>query len=65
MKPKELNIKIHRQKAAAGKVLVRCLGPGPEHTFPSPDPVRIRVCPRCANLRHALRDAEVPIHYDG
>jgi len=30
-----------------GRASVRCLGPGPEHTFCSPDPSRVRVCQRC------------------
>ncbi|HVL15838.1 MAG TPA: hypothetical protein VM529_24920 [Gemmata sp.] len=32
----------------AVRVRVRCLGVGKsEHTFLSPDPTRVRVCPRC------------------
>lgn len=34
----------HYKKALAR---VRCLGPGAEHTFASPDPVRVRVCKAC------------------
>ena len=30
-----------------GGTEVRCLGPGPEHRFLSPDPCRVRVCERC------------------
>lgn len=26
---------------------VRCLGPGPEHRWVSPDPARHRICPKC------------------
>jgi hypothetical protein len=32
------------------KRLVRCLGPGKEHTFNSPDPTRVRLCWRCKVL---------------
>ena len=32
------------------KVLVRCLGPGPEHTFWSDDRCRHRICPKCARV---------------
>lgn len=28
-------------------IVRRCLGPGYEHTFRSPDPVNIRVCNAC------------------
>lgn len=28
--------------------VVRCLGPGPEHTFLSYDPTRHRICGKCA-----------------
>ena len=31
----------------AKRVRVRCLGPGGEHTFRSPDPKRVRVCWAC------------------
>lgn len=52
---------------------VRCLGPGPEHTFLSTDPARNRICPACArklayepsNLR--VRDRQykpLPFHED-
>jgi hypothetical protein len=33
--------------------MVRCLGPGEEHTFLSPDPVNRRVCERCAKSMDA------------
>lgn len=29
----------------------RCLGPGEEHRFFSPDPTKIRICPECTKLR--------------
>lgn len=29
------------------KELVRCLGPGKEHYFRSPDKARIRICRKC------------------
>lgn len=29
---------------------VRCLGPGPDHTFVSPDHIRVRLCDRCRQL---------------
>lgn len=39
---------------------MRCLGPGPEHRWVSPDPVRLRVCPRCrdrvAQMNLGVRD---------
>jgi hypothetical protein len=37
-----------RVAVVAVRVRVRCLGVGKsEHTFLSPDPTRVRVCPRC------------------
>lgn len=35
--------------------LVRCLGPGPEHSFVSHDPLRQRICRRCKNNSHHPR----------
>ena len=36
------------------RVVVRCLGPGDEHTFRSLDPKMNRVCPKCAARIAAL-----------
>jgi hypothetical protein len=33
---------------------VRCLGPGREHEFLSPDPVRCRVCDECRRKQRAM-----------
>ena len=39
----------YRRKSKGGKAgqIRRCLGPGPEHTFRSPDPAMIRICNAC------------------
>lgn len=37
--------------AKKAKVRVRCLGPGREHTFLSPDPRHVRVCDACQKKR--------------
>lgn len=39
--------RVYQKKPKADRGLVRCLGPGEEHTFDSPDPTHIRVCPDC------------------
>ena len=35
--------------------MVRCLGPGKEHYFPSADRMKNRVCPACQKLLHNTR----------
>ncbi len=48
-----------RKPATAKVPNTRCLGPGKEHTFDSPDPVNIRICPRCRGERQPpIRDME-------
>lgn len=37
----------YRTAPKAAKVVVRCLGPGEEHTFRSGDPTSERVCKGC------------------
>lgn len=49
-------------------VRVRCLGPGKEHTFQSPDPKTHRICKTCrdkiANLGMAMRDKPLPVRLE-
>ena len=56
----------HYQRPAAqeGSYLVRCLGPGDEHTFYTDDPSKRRICPRCRSriqeMRLSMRDEPLP-----
>jgi hypothetical protein len=47
------------RKPKDGKT-VRCLGPGPEHTFVSPNPCYVRLCWRCRNATEKI----MPIQRD-
>ncbi len=51
-----------RLKPPKGTVKVRCLGPGPEHTFFSRDKTTHRVCEPCREKMKAMsRIANEPI----
>ncbi len=43
----KLNLEQLTRYIPPPKVRVRCLGPGPEHTFLSGDRCRERICPKC------------------
>lgn len=47
------------------KRLVRCLGPGKEHTFNSPDPTRVRLCWRCKLAMQSVGGRYGSIHGHG
>lgn len=43
----------------ATRRMVRCLAPGPDHSFLSKDPARDRICPRCRKYFDSLRSESV------
>lgn len=54
--PKDRKARLPDGSSPIGKYLVRCLGPGEEHTFLSTDTASHRLCPKCRDRIKGIRE---------